>query len=424
MSRKNLTMLVALLAATASPASAQVKIGVLSDMNSLYADITGKGTGVAAHMAAEDFGPVLGKPVEIVTADHQNKADVAVNIARNWYDNEGVDMITDGGSSAVALAVEEVSRQKQKLVLFNGPASSDITGKNCSPYAAHWNYDTYALSHVTGSAIVKSGGKSWFFIGADYAFGHALERDTAEVVEAEGGKVLGAVYAPINTSDFSSFLLQAQASKAEIIGLANAGGDATNSIKQGAEFGVIQHGQKFAALLMFITDVHSLGLKTAQGLQFTSAFYWDQNDATRAFSNRFIKEVGHMPTMVQAGVYSATIHYLKAVKALGSKDPLKVMEKMRETPINDFMTHKWPVADRWARASRHVPASGQDARGIKGAMGLRTHHRDRSGRQGLPAAGRGGMPAGRGSQERRLADEMRIVEAGRGCGGNFSALAP
>lgn len=339
MSRKNLTMLAALLAAIASPATAQVKIGVLSDMNSLYADITGKGTGVAAHMAAEDFGLVLGKPVEIVTADHQNKADVAVNIARNWYDNEGVDMITDGGSSAVALAVEDVSRQKQKLMLFNGPASSDITGKNCSPYAAQWNYDTYALSHVTGSAIVKSGGKSWFFIGADYAFGHALERDTAQVVGAEGGKVLGAVYAPINTSDFSSFLLQAQASKAEIIGLANAGGDTTNSIKQGSEFGITQHGQKFAALLMFITDVHALGLKAAQGLQFTTAFYWDQNDATRAFSKRFIKEVGHMPTMVQAGVYSATIHYLEAIKALGSKDPLKVMEKMRETPINDFMTH-------------------------------------------------------------------------------------
>jgi branched-chain amino acid transport system substrate-binding protein len=339
MGRRNLLLSAVVLAMAATPAAAQVKIGVLSDMNSLYADITGKGTGVAARMAAEDFGPVLGKPVEIVTADHQNKADVATNIARNWYDNEGVDMITDGGSSAVALAVEEVSRQKQRLVLFNGPASSDITGKSCSPYAAHWNYDTYALSHVTGSAVVKAGGKSWFFIGADYAFGHALERDTAEVVEAEGGKVLGAVYAPINTSDFSSFLLQAQASKASIVGLANAGGDTTNSIKQGSEFGIVRGGQKFAALLMFITDVHALGLETAQGLQFTSAFYWDQNDETRAFSQRFIKQVGHMPTMVQAGVYSATIHYLKAVKALGSKEPLKVMEKMRETPINDFMTH-------------------------------------------------------------------------------------
>jgi len=339
MRRRTLLLLAALLASAAAPAAAQVKIGVLSDMNSLYADITGKGTGVAARMAAEDFGPVLGKPVEIVTADHQNKADVAVNIVRNWYDNDGVDMVTDGGSSAVALAVEDVSRQKQKLVLFNGPASSDITGKNCSAYAAHWNYDTYALSHVTGSAVVKSGGKSWFFIGADYAFGHALERDTAQVVEAEGGKVLGAVYAPINTSDFSSFLLQAQASKADIVGLANAGGDTTNSIKQGSEYGITRGGQKFAALLMFITDVNSLGLKAAQGLQFTTAFYWDQNDETRAFSQRFIKEVGHMPTMVQAGVYSATLHYLKAIKALGNKDPLQVMAKMREMPINDFMTH-------------------------------------------------------------------------------------
>lgn len=327
------------LLAVATPAAAQVKIGVLSDMNSLYADITGKGTVAAARMAAEDFGPVLGKPVEVVSADHQNKADVASGIARRWYDTEGVDMITDGGSSAVALAVEDVSRQKQKLVLFTGPASSDITGKNCSPYAAHWVYDTYALSHVTGSAVVKSGGKTWFFIGADYAFGHALERDTAAVVNAEGGKVLGAVYAPLNTPDFSSFLLQAQASKANIIGLANAGGDTTNAIKQGAEFGVAKGGQQFAALLMFITDVHALGLKAAQGLHFTTAFYWGQNDATRAFSKRFIKEVGHMPTMVQAGVYSATIHYLQAVKALGNKDPLKVMAKMRETPINDFMTH-------------------------------------------------------------------------------------
>ena len=339
MRRRTLLLLAALLASAAAPASAQVKIGVLSDMNSLYADITGKGTGVAARMAAEDFGPVLGKPVEIVTADHENKPDVAVNIVRNWYDNEGVDMVTDGGSSAVALAVEEVSRQKHKLVLFNGPASSDITGKNCSAYAAHWNYDTYALSHVTGSAVVKSGGKSWFFIGADYAFGHALERDTAQVVEAEGGKVLGAVYAPINTSDFSSFLLQAQASKADIVGLANAGGDTTNSIKQGSEYGITRGGQKFAALLMFITDVNSLGLKAAQGLQFTTAFYWDQNAETRAFSERFIKQVGHMPTMVQAGVYSATMHYLKAIKALGNKDPLAVMAKMREMPINDFMTH-------------------------------------------------------------------------------------
>jgi branched-chain amino acid transport system substrate-binding protein len=327
------------LAASATSAGAQVKVGVLSDMASLYADITGAGTVAAARMAAEDAGPVLGAPVEVVSGDHQNKADIASALVRRWYDTDGVDMITDGGSSAVALAVEEVSREKHKLVLFSGPASSDITGKNCSPYAAHWTYDTYALAHVTGSAIVKAGGNTWFFLGADYAFGHALERDAAAVVEANGGKVLGAVYAPLNNADFSSFLLQAQASKAKVIGLANAGGDTINAIKQGAEFGVAEGGQSFAALLMFITDVNSLGLKTAQGLEFTTAFYWDQNDATRAFSKRFFAQVGHMPTMVQAGVYSATHHYLEAVKALGSKDPEKVMAKMREMPINDFMTH-------------------------------------------------------------------------------------
>jgi branched-chain amino acid transport system substrate-binding protein len=330
--------LLALAGGAAVAQNAPVKIGVLTDMNSLYADIVGAGSVTGAQMAAEDAGPILGQPVQVVSGDHQNKADIGAGIARQWYDTGGVDMIADGGSSAVALAVEEVSREKHKLVLFNGPASSDITGPRCSSYAAHWAYDTYALAHVTGSAIVKSGGQSWFFIGADYAFGHALERDTAAVVEQTGGKVLGAVYAPINTPDFSSFLLQAQSSKAQIIGLANAGGDTINSIKQGAEFGIVQGGQKFAALLMFITDVHSLGLKTAQGLQFTTAFYWDQDDATRSFSRRFFERVHHMPTMIQAGIYSATRHYLNAVKALGSKDPDQVMAKMRETPINDFMT--------------------------------------------------------------------------------------
>jgi branched-chain amino acid transport system substrate-binding protein len=332
---------VAIFAFIAGPAAAEdgpVKVGVLTDMNSLYADITGEGAVAAARMAVEDEGPVLGKPVEVVSGNHQNKADIGSTIVRQWYDTGGVDVVVEGGSSAVALAVEEVSREKHKLVLFSGPASSDITGKRCSPYAAHWAYDTYSLAHVTGSAIVKSGGRSWFFLGADYAFGHALERDTAAVVEQSGGKVLGAVYHPINTADFSSFLLQAQASKAQIIGLANAGGDTINSIKQGSEFGIVQGGQKFAALLMFITDVHSLGLKVARGLQFTSAFYWDRDDATRAFSRRFFERIHRMPTMVQTGVYSSTHHYLEAVKALGAKDPEKVMAKMREMPINDFMT--------------------------------------------------------------------------------------
>ena len=334
----NFALILSTLMVAVSPAAAQIKVGVLTDMDAMYADISGKGAVASAQMAAEDFGPVLGGPVEIVSANHQNSPDVASGIAGRWYDAEGVDMITDGGSSAVALAVENISRQKQKLVLFSGPASTDITGRNCSPYAAHWTYDTYALSRVAGDAIVKNGGKTWFFVGADYTFGHALEHDTAVAVKAEGGKVVGSVYAPLNTSDFSSFLLQAKASKADIIGLANAAGDTTNSIKQAAGYAIAQGGQKFAALFMFTTDINAIGLDAAQGLQFVSAFYWDKDADTRAFSERFLEKVGHMPTMIQAGVYSATTQYLKAVRALGSKEPLKVMAKMREMPINDFMT--------------------------------------------------------------------------------------
>jgi len=326
-------------AASASAAGAPVKIGVLTDMSSLDSAISGPGSVVAAEMAADDAGPVLGQKVQIISADHQNKPDVGSAIARKWYDEEGVDVITDLPTSSVALAVEDVSREKHKLALITGAADSDITGPKCSPYAAHWLYDTYSLAHVTGSAVVKSGGKTWFFITADYAFGHALERDTAAVIEAEGGKVLGNVNAPLNTQDFSSFLLQAQASKAQIIGLANAGGDTVNSIKQGAEFGITQGGQKFAALLVFITDVHSLGLPVARGLQLTSPFYWNMHDATRAWSKRFEAKAGHPPTFDQAGVYGAVAHYLKAVKAIGTKEPLKVMAEMRKLPINDFMTH-------------------------------------------------------------------------------------
>jgi branched-chain amino acid transport system substrate-binding protein len=329
---------VALGAAGASAQTAPVKIGVLSDMTSLYADFSGKGSVEAAKMAAEDAGPVLGQPVQVISGDHQNKPDVGSSIARQWYDQEGVDVITDVPTSSVALAVNEVSREKKKIALWSTPASSDLTGPKCNPYAASWVYDTYALAHVTGSAVVKSGGDSWFFLTADYAFGHALERDTAAVVEASGGKVLGDVNVPINNADFSSFLLQAQGSKAKIIGLANAGGDTINSIKQGAEFGIVEGGQKFAALLMFITDVHSLGLKTAQGLQLSAPFYWDMNDETRAWSKRFSERAGHPPSFAQAGVYSAVHHYLAAVKAINSKDPDKVMAKMRETPINDFFT--------------------------------------------------------------------------------------
>jgi branched-chain amino acid transport system substrate-binding protein len=324
-------------AATAQNTAGPVKIGVLTDMSSLYSDITGPGAVEAVKMAVEDFGPVLGKPVEVIFADHQNKPDVGASIARQWYD-EGVDDIADVPTSSVALAVEDISREKHKLALMSAPASSDITGPKCSAYAAQWTFDTWALAHGTGGAVVRAGGDSWFFITADYAFGHALQRDTAAVVEANGGKVLGNVNVPLNTQDFSSFLLQAQASKAKVIGLANAGGDTINSIKGGAEFGITAGGQKFAGLLMFITDVHSLGLKVAQGLQLTTAFYWDQNDATRAWAKRFFDRVHHMPTMVQAGDYSSTLHYLKAVKAAGTKDPDKVMAEARKLPINDFMT--------------------------------------------------------------------------------------
>jgi branched-chain amino acid transport system substrate-binding protein len=338
-----LLVTVVLLAGSVAAARADegaVKIGVLTDMSSLYSDIGGPGSVAAAQMAIDDFGgKVLGKPIELVSADHQNKPDVGSAIARKWYSDEGVDVITDVPTSSVALAVENVSREMHKLALFTGAGSSDITGPNCSPYAAHWVYDTYALAHGTGSAIVKQGGKSWYFITADYAFGHALERDTAAVVTANGGTVLGQSLVPLDTADFSSYLIKAQASKAQIIGLANAGQDTINSIKQAAEFGITKAGQKLAGLLIFITDVHSLGLQTAQGLELTSAFYWNQNDQTRAWSQRFFAKVHHMPTMSQAGVYSAIHHYLEAVQALGTKNPDKVMAKMRATPINDFMTH-------------------------------------------------------------------------------------
>ena len=331
----------ALVAAGTMSAAAQapVKIGVLTDTASLYADLSGKGAVEAVKMAVEDAGPVLGQPAQVIVADHQNKPDLAASIASQWYDADGVDLITDLVTSSTALAVDEVSRAKKKIAIVVTAAASDLTGPKCSPYLAHWVYDTWALAHGTGAAMVKQGGDSWFFITADYAFGHALQRDTADVVTKSGGKVLGSVDVPLNTQDFSSFLLQAQSSKAKVIGLANAGGDTINSIKQAAEFGIVEGGQKIAGLLVFDTDVHSLGLKAAQGLQLTSPFYWDQNDETRAFSKRFQARVGRPPTFAQAGDYSAAHHYLEAVKAAGSKDPDKVMAKMRETPINDFMTH-------------------------------------------------------------------------------------
>jgi branched-chain amino acid transport system substrate-binding protein len=330
------------LAASAGTASAQisddvVKIGVLTDMSSLYADATGKGSLAAVQMAVADYGgKVKGKPVEVISADHQNKPDVGVSIARNWYDNEKVDAIFDVPTSSVALPISALTREKNKIHINSGGGSSDITGPACSPNTVHWTYDTYALSNVAGKAMVKRGDDTWFFVTADYAFGMALERDAANVVKESGGKVLGDVRHPLNSSDFSSFLLQAQASKAKVVALANAGGDTTNALKQAAEFGITQGGQKMIALLQEITDTHALGLKETQGLIVTDAFYWDMNDETRAFSNRFNAKVGHMPTMIQAGLYSATMHYLKAIEAIGTDEAPKVMAQMRATPVNDF----------------------------------------------------------------------------------------
>ena len=323
-------------AASAQISDDVVKIGVLTDMSSLYADATGKGSLAAVQMAVSDYGGnVKGKPVEVVYADHQNKPDVGVAIARNWYDNEKVDAIFDVPTSSVALPISALTREKNKININSGGGSSDITGKASSPNTVHWTYDTYALSHVAGKAMVKRGDDTWFFVTADYAFGQALERDAANVVKENGGKVLGEVRHPLNTSDFSSFLLQAQASKAKVIALANAGGDTTNALKQAAEFGITP-AQKMIALLMEITDVHSLGIRATQGLMVTDAFYWDMNDETRAFSKRFYAKVGHMPTMIQAGLYSATMHYLKAIEATGTDEAQKVMAQMRATPINDF----------------------------------------------------------------------------------------
>jgi branched-chain amino acid transport system substrate-binding protein len=346
---RGVSALVAVLLA-AAPAAAQIsdnviKIGVLNDQSSLYADLGGQGSVVAAKMAVEDYGAEKkGMKVEILSADHQNKADIGSNVARQWFDVDKVDMIVDVPNSAVALAVSQIVKEKGKAFLVSGAATSDLTGKACSPNTIHWTYDTWSLANGTGSAIVKTGGDTWFFLTADYAFGHALERDTEAVVIKNGGKVLGKVRHPLNTSDFSSFLLQAQASKAKVIGLANAGGDTTNSIKQAAEFGIVRGGQSLAGLLVFITDVHGLGLPTAQGLIMTEAFYWDQNDRTRAFAKRFAeRDRGIHPTMVHAGVYSATLHYLKAVEALKSDDGTKVIAKMKETPTDDPLFGKGTI---------------------------------------------------------------------------------
>jgi branched-chain amino acid transport system substrate-binding protein len=344
------TVIAAALAALAGTANAQVsdgviKIGVMNDMSGLYADIAGPGSVVAAKMAVEDFGAAKkGMKVEVVGADHQNKPDIGSSIANQWYDVDKVDVIVDVPTSSVALAVSEITRKKGKAFLVSGAATSDLTGKACSPNTIHWTYDTWMLANGTGSAIVKTGGDTWFFLTADYAFGHALERDTEAAVVKNGGKVLGRVRHPFPGQDFSSFLLQAQASKAKIIGLANAGGDTINSIKQASEFGIVKGGQNLAGLLVFITDIHSLGLQTAQGLIFTESFYWDLNDGTRAWSKRFAAaNGGKYPSMVQAGVYSSVLHYLKAIQAAKTDDGTKVIAQMKKMPTDDALFGKGSV---------------------------------------------------------------------------------
>jgi branched-chain amino acid transport system substrate-binding protein len=325
----------------ATPAVAQdppVKLGVLTDMSSLYADNGGQGSVVAAQMAVEDFGgKVLGRSIQIVASDHQNKADVGAAIARRWFDNEGVEAILDVPNSAVALAVQGIARDKKKLFLATGAATSRLTGDECSLTGIHWTYDTYALSQGTARAISRLGAKSWFFLSADYSLGAQLEADSRRVIEATGGKVVGAVKHPVNTPDFSSFLLQAQSSKADVIALADAGGDFINAVKQAGEFGITRQ-QKLAGLIVFIADIHSLGLPSAKGLMLSSAFYWDLNNETREWSKRFVDKTQKVPTMIHAGTYGAVAHYLRAVEAAGTLDGPTVAARMREMPVNDFMT--------------------------------------------------------------------------------------
>jgi branched-chain amino acid transport system substrate-binding protein len=337
------------LAATAALAQSKppLKLGGILDMSVLYADITGSGSETAAKMAAEDFGgEVLGRKIEIIAADHLNKADLAANIARDMFDNQGVEMIFDVAASATALAALEIAKARGKIMMFNGPGSIRLTNEACGPYSVHYVFDTFAQANVTGLATVKQGLDSWFFLTADYAFGQDLEKDTTNVVLKSGGKVLGSVRHPINTSDFSSYLLQAQSSKAKVVGLANAGGDTINAIKQAAEFGLTKGGgQKLSPLLAFVTDIDSVGLETAQGLLLAEAFYWDLNDDTRAFSKRYMERVKRVPTSAQAGVYSSVTHYLKAVKAAGTTDAATVMKIMKDTPINDMFAKNGKIRE-------------------------------------------------------------------------------
>ncbi|MBR1281174.1 ABC transporter substrate-binding protein [Bradyrhizobium sp. AUGA SZCCT0177] len=343
---------VALLAALL-PAAAQaqisgdvVKLGVLTDLAGVTADITGKGSVAAAEIAVEEIGgTVLGKPVQVISADHQHKADIGLSIARRWFDVEGVDAIVDVPNSGVALAVQNAAREKKRIALYSGAGTTALTNEQCSPYGFHWTYDTYAVSHGTASAVVKAGGTSWFILASDYAFGHQLQADATKVIEAAGGKVVGALRHPLNTADFSSFLLRAQSSGAKVIGIANAGNDTTNTMKQAGEFGLVQGGQNLAALIFFLQDVHALGLKATQGTYLTTASYWDANEATRSWSKAFMARTGMMPSMLHAGVYGAVRHYLKAVAKAGTDDADKVAAEMRKIPVEDVFSENAQIRD-------------------------------------------------------------------------------
>ncbi len=331
---------IALAQQSATPAAQPIKLGLILDMSSVYADVTGAGSETAARMAVKDFGgKVLGRPIQVLAADHQNKPDIAASIANKWFDVDHVTALMDVAASSPALAVMNVAKRDNKIVMLSGPGATSITNEACIPTAVHYAYNTYALAHTTGKTVVEQGGKSWFFLTADYTFGHQLEADTAAVVKAAGGKVLGDALAPIAASDYSAYLLQAQQSKAQVIGFAVAGNDLVNAVKQAAEFGLNQTGQRLTGLLVYINDVHSLGPQATQGMILTSAFYWDLNDGSRQFSKRFFDRLHKMPNMSQAGVYSATVHYLQAVQAAGTTDAAPVMRKMREMPIHDFFAH-------------------------------------------------------------------------------------
>ena len=335
------------------PAAAQaqisgdvVRLGVLTDLAGVTADITGKGSVAAAEMAVEEIGGVvLGKPVQVISADHQHKADVGLSIARRWFDVEGVDAIVDVPNSGVALAVQNAAREKKRIALYSGAGTTALTNEQCSPYGFHWTYDTYAVSHGTASAVVKAGGTSWFILASDYAFGHQLQADATKVIEAAGGKVVGALRHPLNTPDFSSFLLRAQSSGAKVIGIANAGNDTVNTLKQAGEFGLVQGGQSLAALIFFLQDVHSLGLKATQGTYLTTASYWDMNEATRSWSKAFMARTGMMPSMLHAGVYGAVRHYLKAIARAGTDDADKVAAEMRTIPVEDVFSENAQIRD-------------------------------------------------------------------------------